>query len=268
MSKEHPDRAATGTLSEPGPDHVGVRAIGDATGTPTSAGRRTRRGISFWVGVLLVFGGLGMLGYVAWQFYGTNIVSKQEQQRLVEDLNQEWSVAPGTTVDRKAEPKAVPLGDAMALIRIPAFGDDYVVPVLEGIGDSELSAGYGHFPDTAGPGRRGNFALAAHRITHGEPLRDMPKLRPGDEIVVETRDRIYTYELDTDPNDLIVTFKDIWVVDPVPTNPAGGVQPPSQEPGQRLITLTTCSELFHTDNRMIAFGHLVDTERKQGRRAG
>jgi sortase A len=24
-----------------------------------------------------------------------------------------------------------------------------------------------------------------------------------------------------------------------------------------LLTLTTCSELFHTDNRMIAFGHLV-----------
>jgi sortase A len=32
---------------------------------------------------------------------------------------------------------------------------------------------------------------------------------------------------------------------------------PAQRPGQRLITLTTCSELFHTDNRMIAFGHLV-----------
>jgi sortase A len=32
-----------------------------------------------------------------------------------------------------------------------------------------------------------------------------------------------------------------------------------QRPGQKLITLTTCAELFHTDNRMIAFGHLVDT---------
>jgi sortase A len=43
---------------------------------------------------------------------------------------------------------------------------------------------------------------------------------------------------------------------------------PAQRPGQRLITLTTCSELFHTDNRMIAFGHLVDTEEKQGQAAG
>ena len=39
----------------------------------------------------------------------------------------------------------------------------------------------------------------------------------------------------------------------------GGVQP-AQEDGQRLITLATCSELFHTDDRMIAFGHLVTTE--------
>ena len=49
-----------------------------------------------------------------------------------------------------------------------------------------------------------------------------------------------------------------WVLAPVPANPDGGVQPP-QEPGQRLITLTTCSELFHTDDRMVAFGVLVGT---------
>jgi sortase A len=41
------------------------------------------------------------------------------------------------------------------------------------------------------------------------------------------------------------------------TNPEpDGVEPP-QEPGSRLLTLTTCSELFHTDNRLVAFGHLV-----------
>ena len=39
---------------------------------------------------------------------------------------------------------------------------------------------------------------------------------------------------------------------------------PEQRKGQRLITLTTCSELFHTDDRMISFGHLVKTEPKTG----
>ena len=47
------------------------------------------------------------------------------------------------------------------------------------------------------------------------------------------------------------------MLDPLPKNPEpGGVQP-AQRRGQRLITLTTCSEIFHTDDRMIAFGHLV-----------
>jgi sortase A len=107
----------------------------------------------------------------------------------------------------------------------------------------------------------GNYALAGHRITHGEPLRRMPELRPGDEVLVETRDAIHTYVLDTDPNDLVVPFTSGWVLDPLPVNPVGGVQPDPAD-GRRLITLATCSELFHTDDRMIAFGHLAMTERK------
>lgn len=264
-SREPDAAAAPGTDPRPGTPEQG-----DGGEKPAAERPRRRRGVGFWFGLVLVLGGLSMLSYVAWQFYGTNFVSKQQQQQIVEDVTQQWSqeeAAPPASGQGRERGPRVPIGDAMALIRIPAFGDDYVVPVLEGIGDEELSRGYGHFPNAAAPGEKGNFALAAHRITHGEPLRDMPELRPGDEILVETRDAHYTYVLDTDPNELIVTFEDIWVVDPLPTNPDGGVQPPSQDRGQELITLTTCSELFHTDNRMIAFGHLVETEMKPGARA-
>jgi sortase A len=242
------------------------------TSEPTGERTRARRGVAFYVGLALVLAGLGLLGYVGWQFYGTNIVAKQAQERVMADLREEWrapvepapAAAPEPTTGPVLRPEPeVPLGKASALVRIPRFGDDYVIPVLEGIGDDELASGYGHFPRTADPGERGNYALAAHRVTHGEPLRDMPKLRPGDEVLIETRNAIYTYELDTNPNELIVGFEDIWVIDRIPTNPDGGVQPPSQEPGQRLITLTTCAELFHTDDRMIAFGHLVDAEPKE-----
>jgi sortase A len=52
------------------------------------------------------------------------------------------------------------------------------------------------------------------------------------------------------------------VLDPLPDNPVDGGPEPEQVAGQRLITLTTCSEIFHTDNRMIAFGHLVKAEKK------
>jgi sortase A len=213
--------------------------------------------VAFWSGVALVVAGLVMLGYVGWQLWGTTWVSKREQRELTGSLQQEWRTEPGT----RLQPKYVPTGKASALVRIPKFGRSYVVPVLEGTSDDVLSKGYGHFTESADPGERGNYALAAHRVTHGEPLRRMPELRPGDKVVVETVDRTFTYELDTDPRRLVIPFTGVWVLDPLPTNPGGGTQP-AQEQGQRLITLTTCSEIFHTDNRMIAFGHLVSAEPK------
>jgi sortase A len=222
--------------------------------TPPRRGGRGLRPL-LWAGVALVLAGLVMLGYVAWQFYGTNVVSAHKQQRIVERTQRLWAAQPGVA----ARATAVRHREADALLRIPAFGSDYVLPVQQGTSDGVLAEGFGHFTGTAGPGRVGNYALAAHRVTHGEPLRDMPSLRPGDTVVVETRARRFTYRLDTDPNALTVSFSGVWVIGALPVNPVpGGIQP-RQRAGQRLITLTTCSELFHTDNRMIVFGHLVGT---------
>jgi sortase A len=215
--------------------------------------------IAFWTGFGLVLAGLAMLGYVGWQFWGTTWVSRRAQHRITSTLEQHWRTEPGT----RLQPRYVPHGHASALVRIPAFGKKYVVPVLEGTDADVLAQGYGHFPKSADPGEVGNYALAAHRVTHGEPLRRMPDLRPGDKVIVETVDHTYTYELDTDPNKLVIPFTGTWVLAAVPKNPDGGPEP-RQRPGQRLITLTTCSELFHTDNRLIAFGHLVSSTSKDG----
>jgi len=221
------------------------------------ARRRRSRGALFWAGLVLMVGGVGLLGYVGWQLWGTNLVSEQRQAEEVEALEEEWAEPEPDQGTGPARAEPARLGDASALIRIPRFGDDYVMPVLEGLSDDVLSRGFGHFEDSADPGERGNYAVAAHRVTHGEPLRDMPRLRPGDEVIVETRDRVYTYELDHDPEDLVVTFRDVWVVDDKPENPDPDGPNPADHP--RLITLTTCAELFNTEERMIVFGHLVDS---------
>ena len=224
------------------------------------SGGRARRA-AYWVGLAMVLAGLVLLGYVGWQFWGTNWTSHREQRQVTSDLEQQWAT-PGPAL-QKLQPRYVPKGKASALIRIPKFGKKYVVPVLEGVSPDVLAKGYGHFTKSADPGEVGNYALAAHRVTHGEPLRRMPDLRPGDEVVVETVDATYSYRLDTDPRKLVIPFTGTWVLDRLPKNPDGGPEP-AQRPGQHLITLTTCSEIFHTDNRMIAFGHLVKTSSKDG----
>lgn len=219
-----------------------------------TGGAPKNRRWSLWVGLTCIVAGLAILAYVAWQYWGTNWQSHRKHERIVGEVHEIWG--------RGENVAHVPEGNAMALIRVPEFGDDYVVPVLEGTSDEALAAGYGHFTDTAMPGEVGNFAVAAHRVTHGEPLRDMPSLEIGDEIIVETRTTTYYYVLTSGGDDLRVSFEDGWVVaDPLPKNPApNGIQPKQVE-GQRLLTLTTCAELFHTDDRLVAFGvldHKVD----------
>ena len=207
----------------------------------------TGRRVALWGGVVLILVGLSMLGYVAWEFWGTNWVSHRHQKEAVHQLRDAW---------KQGESGAsTHFGRASAIIEIPRFGKDYEVPVFEGTSDSVLAAGFGHFTGTAGPGHVGNYALAAHRVTHGEPLRHMPDLRVGDRVRVLTRTATYVYRLTSRGDGLVVPFTDTWVTTPLPKNPDGGVQP-DQRKGQRLITLTTCSELFHTDDRMVAFGVL------------
>ncbi len=213
--------------------------------------------------VLLVLSGSGMLGYVAWEFYGTDIVSRRAQAALTLEIRERWQ---HPTVSDLLGPDVSPSqGSAIALMRIPRFGPEYEVPLIEGVRDEDLARGIGHFAG-AGAGQVGNFALAAHRDSHGEPFHDMPTLRPGDEVLVETTIATYTYQLDTNPNDLIVPFAQTWVIDPVPVAPADA--PPqmptfdSEVATDALITLTTSSELFRTDDRMVAFGHLASTSPK------
>ncbi len=226
-----------------------------------SDARRAAR-LAFRAGIALIVAGLVVLGHVGWQVWGTSVIAKREQRETTARVEKQWREQAGE--QSRLQPQHIPEGGVSALVRIARFGEEYVVPVLEGTGDRVLADGFGHFTGSADPGEVGNYALAAHRVTHGEPLRRMPELRPGDEVVIETVDTTFTYVLDTDPEQLVVPFTGVWVLDPLPRNPDGGTQP-RQRQGQRLITLTTCSEIFHTDDRMIAFGHLVSAEEKDDR---
>lgn len=227
--------------------------------------RRRRPPALTVVGLVLLVAGLGCVGWVGYQYFGTNVVAERAFDSGRQDLRQRWEQAAPGPVDpssppsgRAPSPEPPPLpGDATALLRIPAFGADYEIPVLEGTDLDILSAGVGHYPGTAGPGEVGNFALAGHRVTHGQPFNRLLELEPGDEVVVETRTAVHTYVLDEPPRNLTVDDTATWVLDPVPGEP-------DREPTRALITLTTCQDLFRSPDRSVGFGHLQSTGNKQG----
>jgi len=198
------------------------------------------------LGLALIMAGLGVLGYVAWQYFGTTFFAKREHEALRTTIVEQW--------DKGEEATAI---HGEGLLRVPRFGDDYVVPILLGFDDATFAKGVGMYPEGARPGEVGNLVLAAHRVTHGEPFRKFPELKVGDTVIVETRTDVYTYALRTDGTSIRVDFRTTWPLQPVPDPKAEG-----QEPTEPLLTLLTCSELFHTDDRNVAIGELVSAEPK------
>jgi sortase A len=204
------------------------------------------RGAVRRLGIVLLLAGFGLLGWAGWQYFGTALTSNHRMDQAETRLRDQWKAPAKTTTTG---------GTPLVLLRIPRFGKDWQKPVVEGVGKNDLTRGIGHYPRTQLPGEPGNFAVAGHRVTHGSPFGKLLDLRKGDQVIVETADAIYTYELDASPRDLTVKPTDTWVLEPVPGKPR-------EIPTKSVITLTTCQDLFHSPDRSVAFGQLVRVDKK------
>ena len=76
-------------------------------------------------------------------------------------------------------------------IQIPAINVD--APIVQGDGWEQLKKGVGQHIGTAKPGDKGNVVLSAHNDIFGEIFRDLDRLRPGDQVILYTSQRSYTY---------------------------------------------------------------------------
>jgi sortase A len=206
------------------------------------------------LGELLITAGLVLLLFCVYQLVWTNVEANRRQDDVAQRLVHDWR-EPGPT----AAPQApLRLGKGFAFLRIPRLGKKFDVPVIEGVRSQDLSRGVGHYTSTARPGEVGNFAIAGHRATNGEPFRDLDQVRRGDHLVVETETTWYTYVVD---RTRIVEPTDVWVLDPVPGRPKA-------TPTKQLLTLTTCNPRWASTQRLIVFSHLEEsTPRSAGRPA-
>jgi sortase A len=89
-------------------------------------------------------------------------------------------------------PTAAP--DQAVRIQIPALSID--APIVQGDGWEQLKKGVGQNIGSSNPGQDGNVVLSAHNDVYGEIFRYLDRLAPGDQVIVYTQQRQYTYVVD------------------------------------------------------------------------
>jgi len=193
--------------------------------------------IAITVGVVLAV-------FVFYLLVWTNHRTAAAQDSLRDDFHAQQQNA-----DHAAEKGAAPSsGEGFGILHIPALGQDWSWVVVEGVSDDDLAKGPGHFPETALPGQVGNFAVAGHRATHGEPFADLDQLEVGDPVVVETADGWLTYD---------VTW--VRILSPTATEvlaPVAGH--PGEKARQRTLTLVTCNPRWSSTERLVVGAQLVE----------
>ncbi|MGQ0624655.1 MAG: class E sortase [Sporichthyaceae bacterium] len=217
-----------------------------------SVGRMAVRG----AGELMITFGLILLLLVVYQLFYTNLEANRAQNGLKNDLRSEWMqpVSKGNPIK----------GDAIGIVYIERLGKNWEKPLVEGVDLDSLSKGVGHFPASVLPGKVGNFSIAAHRATHGEPFANLDRIQPKDTVVVETRNRWFVYTIIKMPGApaehpawKLVDPSNGSVVLPVP-------EMPEATPTEKRITLVTCNPRWGSSTRLIVYGKLTATYQKPG----
>jgi sortase A len=113
-------------------------------------------------------------------------------------------------------------------------------PVVMGDNWEQLKKGIGQHLNTASPGQNGNMVVSAHNDIFGELFRDLDKLEPGDEVIVITQDRSYTYIV---TGTQIVNPTDVQVMD---------------QTENAALTMISCYP-YRKDNKRIVVTAVLDT---------
>lgn len=123
-------------------------------------------------------------------------------------------------------------------IQVPAIGIE--APVVMGDGYEQLKKGVGQHIGTPNPGQTGNIVLSAHNDVFGEIFRDLDRLKNGDEIILFTNQRTYTY-----------IVRQTQIVEPTQVE----VMAPTQEP---VVTLISCYPYLVDNQRIVVSAYLQD----------
>lgn len=145
-------------------------------------------------------------------------------------------------VEAKKDKLTIEKGDVFGKVIIPLL--DRELPLIHGTDSDELARGVGHYIGTAMPGEKDNSVIAGHRDT---VFRDLGELGIGDQVIIETAEGTFTYEI---TGGRIVESDDRTVI--VPHEDA-------------ILTLITCYPFNFVGNapqRYILYAGLVEDKQK------
>jgi sortase A len=125
-------------------------------------------------------------------------------------------------------------------IQIPALKVD--APVVQGDGWEQLKKGVAQHAGTADPGQGGNVILSAHNDVYGELFRYLDRLQPGDQVILYTQQKQYTYVVDR-----------TVIVKPTQVEVMAGTADPT-------VTLISCYPYLVDSDRIVVFAKLSNQE--------
>jgi sortase A len=141
--------------------------------------KRKKNYFALIVGEILLTAGLIVAGYFAYELWGSNQKAKQVWEDSTSQLQMEFEnefrkytdTNPNILPEQIEITPKIEKGKPFALASIPKlWGSELVLPINEGVDDSDLVDGLGRYPSSQLPSAQGNFAIAGHRATHGEPF--------------------------------------------------------------------------------------------------
>lgn len=193
---------------------------------------------------LLLTAGVLLAALAFYLLVWTNVQTAAAQ----EDLLQEFRSQQASPSPSGQSGEAPATGDGLNVLHIPRLGSDWRWVVVEGVDLKTLNKAPGHFPETALPGEVGNYAVAGHRATHGEPFAHLDRMVGGDKIYVETSDGWFTYQV-TWSRIIAPTHTEILA-------PVAGK--PGQKATAKTLTLVTCHPRWGSAERLVVGAQLIE----------
>lgn len=185
------------------------------------------------IGVLLILIGVGIIGTVAYK----KIVTSQKQNELLEAFESQLAEGDNENTEEEVNLDSINGYTPIAIMEIPSI--KLKQPVVEGITEDVIKYFLGKFPKSTMPGEVGNFAVAGHRVSDfTDAFINLYKVKPGDNVIVTTKDGKYTYEVE---ESFIVEPEQVEVL---------------ENADYEKITLITCT--IGSKRRVIVTGKLIE----------